>query len=65
MSLLIGILSAMSPEGTFCKIIKSLAETDAWEYFMGSEYDADAWEKVNEVRSLQVCKSEVIFVTEI
>ncbi|GGA19568.1 hypothetical protein [Okeania sp. KiyG1] len=44
-SLLIGILSAMPPEGTFCKIVKSLAETNAWQDFMEANYAADIWEQ--------------------
>ena len=33
-------------EGSHIKgIVKSLAETNAWEDFMGANYDADAWEK--------------------
>ena len=44
-SLLVGILAAMPPKGVFCKIVKSLAETDAWADLMGAGYDIDTWEE--------------------
>jgi hypothetical protein len=39
--LLIGVLGAMPPSGDFCKIVKGLAETDAWADFMDANYSQD------------------------
>ena len=39
------ILSAMLPEGIFCKTVKSLAETNAWQDFMEANYAANVWEE--------------------
>ncbi|NET83149.1 MAG: hypothetical protein F6J94_14815 [Moorea sp. SIO1F2] len=45
-ALLVGILGAMPPEGDFCKIVKSLAVTDAWADFMDANYSIDGdWQQ--------------------
>ncbi|MGA9380561.1 MAG: hypothetical protein WBV73_17495 [Phormidium sp.] len=44
-SLMVAILGAMPPDSSFCKIVTSLAGTDAWADFMDKEYGSDnAWE---------------------
>ncbi|MFB2839125.1 hypothetical protein [Floridanema evergladense] len=47
--LLFAILGAFPPDSKFCKIVKALAESDAWDDFMEKEYapkgEEDYWER--------------------